>query len=135
MRRILVVDDDAAVRSAIKLLLETYGFEVVLAGNGRQGIKAVESSDLDLVLLDVFMPGMDGLETIKALHEVRPGLPIIAMSGALMRDSSAPDYLSFATKLGAIAALPKPFRPDDLLDAVKRTIGETGGSGGLSGPS
>jgi len=132
MRRILVVDDDAAVRSTLRLLLEAYGFEVVLARNGHQGIKAVESSDLDLVLLDVFMPGMDGLETIKVLRRVRPQLPIIAMSGALARGLSAPDYLSFATKLGAAAALHKPFRPNDLLDAVKRTIGAAGGGGGGS---
>ena len=77
MRRILIVDDDQAVRMAIRVLLEHEGFEVVVAESGRRAIEAVDGAAFDLVIVDIFMPGMDGLETIKAFHRCAPGLPII----------------------------------------------------------
>jgi len=120
MRRILIVDDDQAVRMAIRVLLEHEGFEVVVAESGRRAIEAVDGAAFDLVIVDIFMPGMDGLETIKAFHRCAPGLPIIAISGFLFRDSTgpAPDFLGMATKLGAAFSLQKPFRPAELLKAV-----------------
>ena len=125
MSRILVIDDDPAVRVAIQLVLEREGHEVVLAGNGRAGIARVQDGPVDLVICDIFMPGMDGIETIHALHRHDPHVPVIAMSGFMFRDGEtpAPDYLSLSTKLGAAGSLRKPFRPHDLLEAVNRCIG------------
>lgn len=125
MSRILVIDDDPAVRVAIQLVLEREGHEVVLAGNGRAGIATVQDGSVDLVICDIFMPGMDGIETIHALHRHDPQVPVIAMSGFMFRDAEipAPDYLSLSTKLGAAGSLRKPFRPHDLLKAVNRCIG------------
>ncbi len=124
MSRILVVDDDTAVRNAIKIVLERDGHEVVAAGNGRAGVAAVESSPFDIVICDIFMPGMDGIETIHAFHQTNPTLPVIAMSGFTFRDAHAPapDFLTLATKLGAACSLRKPFRPQELLEAVRRCI-------------
>lgn len=121
MSRILVVDDDTAVRGAIKTVLERDGHEVVLAGNGRAGVSAVENNAFDVVICDIFMPGMDGIETIHAFHKTNPHMPVIAMSGFTFRDSHgpAPDFLSLATKLGAAYSLRKPFRPQELLKAVR----------------
>jgi CheY-like chemotaxis protein len=121
MSRILVVDDDVAVRGAIKLVLEQEGHEVVLASNGRAGVSAVESDAFDIVICDIFMPGMDGIETIHAFHQSNPQMPVIAMSGFMFRDGQAPapDYLSLSTKLGAAYSLRKPFRPQELLKAVR----------------
>ena len=121
MSRILVVDDDTAVRAAIKLVLEQEGHEVVLASNGRAGVSAVEGNDFDIVICDIFMPGMDGIETIQAFHQFNPQMPVIAMSGFMFRDGQAPapDYLSLSTKLGAAYSLRKPFRPHELLKAVR----------------
>lgn len=121
MPRILVVDDDTAVRGAIKTVLERDGHEVVLAGNGRAGVSAVENNAFDVVICDIFMPGMDGIETIHAFHKSNPKMPIIAMSGFTFRDGHepAPDFLSLATKLGAACSLRKPFRPQELLKAVR----------------
>ena len=121
MSRILVVDDDTAVRGAIKTVLERDGHEVVLAGNGRAGVSAVENTAFDVVICDIFMPGMDGIETIHAFHKTNPHMPVIAMSGFMFRDSHgpAPDFLSLATKLGAAYSLRKPFRPQELLKAVR----------------
>ena len=121
MSRILVVDDDVAVRSAIRMVLENDGHEVVLAANGRAGVTAVNEGQFDVVICDIFMPGMDGIETIHAFHESKPHMPVIAMSGFMFRDGHdpAPDYLNLSTKLGAAYSLRKPFRPQELLKAVR----------------
>jgi CheY-like chemotaxis protein len=125
MTRILVIDDDDAVRSAVKLILETNNYEVVAACDGREGIKTA-SQDIDLVICDLFMPQMDGIETIRILRETKPQLPLIAMSGSMSRnkDPAAPDYLSMAGKFGAVFKLQKPFRPNELLDMVRRATAE-----------
>jgi CheY-like chemotaxis protein len=103
------------------------GHEVVLASNGRAGVAAVEAGVFDLVICDIFMPGMDGIETITAFHRSKPQMPVIAMSGFMFRDgqSPAPDYLSLSTKLGAAYSLRKPFRPHELLKAVRQCATKT----------
>jgi two-component system, response regulator, stage 0 sporulation protein F len=117
--RILVIDDDPAVRHATQLLLECEGFEVIVAQDGRSGLAATRSKSFAAVIVDIFMPEMDGLETIKALRANDPNLRIIAISGAL-GPSGTPDFLAMATKLWGVKTLNKPFRPRDLI----RTIGE-----------
>jgi CheY-like chemotaxis protein len=121
MSRILVVDDDVAVRGAIQIVLEMEGHDVVLAGNGRAGVSAVQTERFDLVICDIFMPGMDGIETINAFQQSNPQMPVIAISGFMFRDGQgpAPDYLSLSTKLGAAYSLRKPFRPHELLKVVR----------------
>jgi CheY-like chemotaxis protein len=120
MARILIVDDDSAVRATIKLLLERAGHSVVAASDGRSGLAHFEADDFDLLFLDIFMPGMDGIETMRLVHQQRPLLPIIVISGNpnLSEQGSAPDFLTMATKLGAVSSLQKPFRPAALLAAV-----------------
>jgi CheY-like chemotaxis protein len=127
MPRILVVDDDMSVRIATRTLLEYEGYEVVVADSGRSGIDAIASTMFDAVIVDIFMPGMDGLETIKAFNRHAPGVPVIAMSGFMFRNSSAPapDFLSMSTKLGAAYSLHKPFRPRDLLKAIEACLGRS----------
>jgi CheY-like chemotaxis protein len=127
MSRILIVDDDVAVCAAIRRVLEQDGHAVVLANNGRAGVSAAESQPFDIVICDIFMPGMDGIETISSFHQIKPDLPVIAMSGFTFRDgqSPAPDYLSLSTKLGAARSLRKPFRPHELIQAVRECIAGT----------
>ena len=124
MSRILVVDDDTAVCAAIKLVLEQDGHAVTVANNGRAGVSAAATEPFDIVICDIFMPGMDGIESINAFHQIKPELPVIAMSGFMFRDgqSPAPDYLSLSTKLGAARSLRKPFRPQELLKAVRECV-------------
>jgi DNA-binding response OmpR family regulator len=128
MSRVLVVDDDKAVRTAIKTVLEHNGFDVVVAADGRSGIAEVQGHNFDVVIVDIFMPGMDGLETIRAFNKHAPTVPVIAISGFLFRDSAkpAPDFLSMATKLGAAYSLHKPFRPRDLLRVVEACLSDHG---------
>jgi CheY-like chemotaxis protein len=128
MARILVIDDDQPVRAAIAVVLETAGFEVVTAADGRAGKAAAETTRFDVTIVDLFMPHMDGLETIRSLRHSCPDMPIIAVSGALslfdFRDVAEPppDYLSMATDLGAITAVQKPFQPRELIRAVRESI-------------
>jgi CheY-like chemotaxis protein len=124
MAKILIVDDDAAVRTTIQLLLERAGHRVVAASDGRKGLTLFEAEEFDLLFLDIFMPGMDGIETMRLVHAQRPLVPIIVISGnpILSEAGAAPDFLTMATKLGAIFSLQKPFKPAALLDAVAKCL-------------
>jgi len=129
--KVLVVDDDPAVQIMIKLVLERAGHAVVVAGDGRKGLAEFENETFDLLLLDIFMPGMDGLETMRMVRQARPALPIIVISGRPATEEARlePDFLLMATKLGATYSLPKPFLPAALLSMVARCLAsETQGS-------
>ena len=121
MARILAIDDDGAVCATVGVILERVGHQVVTAQDGRRGLKQLEADQFDLLLIDIFMPEMDGLETIRVVRQSRPKLPIIVMSGSI-DGTEMPDYLSFATKLGSIESLRKPFKPAALVDIVDRCL-------------
>ena len=78
---VLIIDDDEAVRSSLEMLLEAYGFQVVLARDGRQGLAAFRANAPDVVLIDLMMPMQDGLETIALSRRDWPKVRIVAMSG------------------------------------------------------
>jgi CheY-like chemotaxis protein len=122
--KILIVDDDTAVQATIRIILEQSGHSVVVAGDGRKGLAIFEAGDFDLLLLDIFMPGMDGLETMRLVHQQRPLIPIIVISGRPIDSDPAegPNFLTMATKLGAISSLQKPFKPAALLEAVANSL-------------
>jgi CheY-like chemotaxis protein len=120
LANILIVDDDAAVQITIRLILERADHHVTVAGDGRKGLALFEGSLFDLLFLDIFMPGMDGLETMRHIRALAPATPIIVISGRSLTPEAyaEPDFLKMATKLGAVASLEKPFRADALLAAV-----------------
>lgn len=127
MPRVLVIDDDKSVRMAIEALLRHQDWVAVLAESGPLGVRTFEASHFDVVMVDIFMPGMDGLETIKGFCKRAPTVPIIAMSGFRFRNSStapAPDFLGMAAKLGATYCLQKPFGPEQLMTAINACLGE-----------
>jgi CheY-like chemotaxis protein len=144
MARILIVDDDNAVRTTIKLLLERAGHSVVAASDGRSGLTLFETDAFDLLFLDIFMPGMDGIETMRLVHQQRPLVPIIVISGnpVLSDSGKVPDFLTMATKLGAVSSLQKPFKPAALIESVnkcleaaaKRTSASAAAPGAISRP-
>src|SRR3989442_1082972 len=108
--RVLVVDDDPMVCVAIEVCLQSQGFEVTIADGGAAGMRALEASDFDVMLIDVFMPHMRGFESIRMFHERRPDIPIVAMSGyAFANTERAPDFLRMTIELGAACCLRKPF--------------------------
>ena len=105
------------MQPTIRLLLERAGHRVVTAGDGRKGLAQFQAGDFDLLFLDIFMPGMDGFETMRMVHQQQPLVPIIVISGQPMSsdEAGAPDFLTMATKLGAVSSLQKPFKPAALL--------------------
>src|SRR5260221_88436 len=121
MARILLIDDDDALRKVIAQNLIHAGHTVVEAADGRQGVEVFHSTKVDLVLTDLVMPGKEGVETIIELHRETPGLAIIAMSGGMPRSFM---YLEIAAKLGARRALAKPFTPQELLKTIDETLAE-----------
>jgi DNA-binding response OmpR family regulator len=123
MSRILVIDDDQAVRGAMQLLLQADGFEVIAASDGESGIAAATATTPDLAIIDLFMPGLSGVDTIKAFRERHPGVPIIAVSGVMPSSGGVTQSLDTAAEFGADLTLHKPFRPQQLMAAVKQALG------------
>jgi len=135
LARILIVDDDTAVQTTVRLLLERAGHSVVTAGDGAKGIALFEAGDFDLLFLDIFMPGMDGFETMRLVHQQKPLIPIIVISGKPIPSDSGPDFLTMAMKLGAISSLQKPFKPAALLAAVADCLERAGRTPASSQPA
>jgi CheY-like chemotaxis protein len=121
MRRVLLIDDDESVGAATKIVLEAEGFDVVVAQDGPAGLKALEAGRFDVAIVDLFMPGMDGLETTSRLRRLDPVLPIVAMSGFMFHGECPPmpQFSTMAHEAGAHATLYKPFRPHELLQAIR----------------
>jgi CheY-like chemotaxis protein len=122
--RILVIDDQAHVRAAIVTALQAKGFDVVGAESGQSGLTKFEQSEFDVVMVDLFMPGIDGVTLIKTLRERSPRLPVIAMSGVLLGASgrTALDHLPNISELADVVRLQKPFRPNDLMQAITAAL-------------
>jgi CheY-like chemotaxis protein len=121
-RTVLVVDDDGSVLKMVDLLLSDSGFEVIVAPSGSEGLKVLESRTVDLIITDIIMPEMEGIELITQLRASRPELPIVAISGG--GRSRNLDFLKFAKKLGAKVVLEKPFRRDTLVEAVNKALSD-----------
>ena len=124
--RILVVDDDPMVCMAIEVFLERHNFQVKIADGGEAGLRALEGTAFDLMIVDIFMPHMRGFESIRIFHEQAPGVPLIAMSGYAFAnlDTPAPDFLRMALELGATRCLRKPFAPAALLAVINECLAE-----------
>jgi len=124
MASILVIDDDRAVLATIKVLLERAAHAVEAVDNSRDGLQLIETRGFDLLIVDIFMPGMDGFETMRLVHQSRPDMPVIVISGQHFSFASdrPPDFLHMATKLGAVSSLQKPFKPAQLLAAVDSSL-------------
>ena len=127
MPRVLVVDDDPMVCMAIEVYLERHGFQVTIADGGEAGLRALEGTVFDLMVVDVFMPHMRGFESIRIFHERAPTVPLIAMSGYAFAnlDAPAPDFLRRALELGATRCLRKPFTPVALLTVINECLADS----------
>lgn len=120
MARILIIDDDESVTSMLRTVLERNGYEVITAADGREGMRRYNAQPADLVISDILMPEMDGLEALKELRRLSPDVKIIAVSGGGARLNM--DVLRVAELLGAAATFKKPYRIDALLDAVRQLL-------------
>lgn len=121
---ILLVEDTVVIRLAAAAWLESLGYAVTEAENGRAAIRALGRGGFDLIVTDVLMPEMDGIELIKAARAAQPGIPILAMSGGAP-GLPAGFLLKMTEMFQADAVLYKPFRNEELAVAVARLLGET----------
>ena len=120
MERILVVDDERPVRDTLGLLLRQEGFRVVVAECGHTAVSAIEAFTFDVVIVDIVMPGLNGIETIAILRQDAPDVSIIAMSGYAAGSGLAEqDFFRSAMERGATCCLHKPFTREQLLDAIE----------------
>ncbi len=119
-RKILLVEDDASTASALQKVLRAEGYEVDLADRGDEGLAQATARAFDLVLTDLKLPGLNGLDLAAQLHAAQPKLPIILMTAHGTTDTAIE-----ATKLGAYEYLLKPFEADELLDLVASALAQS----------
>src|ERR1043165_2110778 len=115
--RILVIDDEAAIRDALKMTLEYEGYEFIGAATGQEGLALVEREAPDLVLLDVKMPGMDGIEVLDRLRAMNDALPVVVISGHGTISTAVE-----ATKKGAFDFIEKPFASERVLVSLRNAL-------------
>jgi DNA-binding response OmpR family regulator len=119
-KRILLVDDDPAVRDSVAMVLEGAGFVVDQADQGATALRLLRAQAPDLVITDILMPQKEGIETIREIRLILPNTPIIAISG--VADAGA-NYLKMAQSLGATTIMAKPFDPRAMLKLVSELLG------------
>ena len=115
--RILVADDEKSIRLTIKQALSTQGYDVNVAVDGSTALEKLEESPVDLLLLDIQMPGMDGIEVLQRAMAQQPSLKVIMVSAHGSIDNAVD-----AMKLGAADYLQKPFTPSELRETVERVL-------------
>jgi two-component system response regulator (stage 0 sporulation protein F) len=127
-KKLLVVDDQVGIRILLLEVFSTEGYETFQAANGRTALEIVKSHSPDLVLLDMKIPGMDGLEILKKIKEINPDIKVIMMTayGEL-------DMIKEATDLGALMHFTKPFDIEEMRIAVNMQLGEDAASRFASG--
>ena len=117
-KRILIAEDEQALLSSMKLLIEKIDdkFEVYSANNGRQALKLINELDIDLLITDIKMPEMDGLELIREVETKYPSIKIMAMSGV------GDQYLKAAKSFGASYVFNKPFDRGKLASIINKVL-------------
>lgn len=114
-RRILLVDDDHRILNFLRLKLAVSGYDVITATTGEMAVELFETRKPDIIVMDVLMPGVSGLEVLKALRAFSD-IPIIVISAST-------DNGEKAIRLGASSFMPKPLDPDELVKRVDTTLG------------
>ena len=118
MSHILIIDDEAGIRDTLAMIFEYEKHSVITAESGTEGVKLIgEGTPLDCILLDVKMPGMDGLETLQKIRQIRQDVPVIMISGLSDQDQAVS-----LIRLGAFDYLLKPFRLEVVEESVRRAL-------------
>jgi DNA-binding NtrC family response regulator len=123
MADVIVVDDEEAMCRVVTATLEMDGLTAVAVSDARAALALLRESPPRLVLTDVFLPEMDGIELLAAIRREAPYMPVVLMSGGGQYRNAAP--LVAAGHLGATATLAKPFTPKQLLEVVRKALGES----------
>jgi CheY-like chemotaxis protein len=131
MQRILIVDDEGDVRDSIKSVLDLAGYSVRTAENAADALEQLEQVPIDVVITDIIMPKMNGVQAIESIRKAFPRVRIVAISGGGSFGLAAYQptaittnaYLASAEKAGAHLVLTKPFEAEDLIEAVEKLLG------------
>ena len=122
MTRVLLVDDDSIVLDTLCQILEGAGYDVQPANGGTIGLEHYKAQRPDVVVTDVIMPGMNGIEFIQNLRQINPLVKVIAISGGSGKGYF--ENLEAIRRLSPVAILPKPFAKATLLSLIERCVGE-----------
>ncbi|GMO96581.1 response regulator [Bradyrhizobium sp. TM239] len=122
MPRILIIDDQKDVRAMVAIVLRVNRYEVAEADSGAAGLKTFAEGSFDVAIVDIFLGDVSGVDVIATLREQAPGLPIVAVSGM-----TALDFMEQSPHLASVVCLQKPFRPNDLLHALRKAQAAAGG--------
>ena len=117
--KVLVIDDEEMILSLATKILNRHGYDVITAFSGDEGLEAYaqQADQVDLMLVDMSMPGLSGLETLRRVREIEPELPCIISSGHLADKDDIPDNLT-----NGLYFLQKPYRADQLSDLVTEVL-------------
>ena len=117
MTPVLVVDDHEAFLQVVTHALSRHGYRPIIATSAATALRLLETEPVELAVIDVMMPDMDGIELLRAIRERHPDLPVVAMTGAA--DAFRPPLVAVMRVLGACAVLEKPFPPAVLIQTIE----------------
>lgn len=118
-KRILIIEDNPMVVASLDFKLSKDGYEVILSADGRDGLQQLKSHEFDLVITDLMLPFVTGIQIIEHIKSNKPELPVIVLS-----TSTQEEVITDAFSLGVQDFITKPFSPNELSLRVKRTLGE-----------
>lgn len=119
---VLIVDDDLALRDSLSAVIEAFGFRTRTAGNGLEGLRAMEAEAPSAIIADMHMPEMDGFELLTALRTAKARIPVIMISGGI---SKGYDFLAAAKRMGASATFQKPLPVLEMIDTINGLTART----------
>jgi DNA-binding NtrC family response regulator len=115
--KILIIDDEEVLREVLEAVLRREGFDVVTASTGEEGLATLDQDEIDLIVLDIMLPGMSGMETLRSIKETNPTLPVIIITAF-----SSIDGAIEAMKHGAFHYIPKPFKNEEVVHTVNKAL-------------
>lgn len=118
---ILLVEDEELLRAGVQEVLEIQGYNVISAPDGEQALACLAAQTIDLIITDLVMPKMDGVDFVKQLRKIKPDLPVIVVSGSTRNIMQRYGIDSIQVP-GANASLPKPFKSVDLIEQVRQLL-------------
>lgn len=118
---ILLVEDEELLRAGVQEVLEIQGYKVITAPDGEQALAFLAAQTIDLIITDLVMPKMDGVDFVKQLRKIKPDLPVIVVSGSTRNIMQRYGIDSIQVP-GANASLPKPFKSVDLIEQVRQLL-------------
>lgn len=123
MSTVLIVDDEESILSVTAAILHKQGYRAVGASSAEDAERAIASGGVDVVLVDVVLPGRGGLDLLMAIREKHPNLPVVVMSGKV--STASEPFKKLASQFGARCVISKPFTSQDLVSCVRTALGQS----------